>query len=70
MSTMFPVFFLYAVADPHMAPDHFFTVPFDIDNDNFGSSTSKFQHFMQVLCTCMLLTVCHVSKHDMSYNLL
>ncbi|XP_038055526.1 PAN2-PAN3 deadenylation complex subunit pan3-like isoform X2 [Patiria miniata] len=35
------------LADPHMAPDHFFTAPFDIDNDNFGGSTSKFQHFMQ-----------------------
>ncbi|XP_041463610.1 PAN2-PAN3 deadenylation complex subunit Pan3-like isoform X4 [Lytechinus variegatus] len=33
------------LADPHMAPDHFFTAPFD--SDNYGPQTSKLQHLMQ-----------------------
>ena len=34
------------VADPHHAPDHFFTAPFD--SENIGPSTSKLQTLMQV----------------------
>lgn len=33
------------VADPHMAPEHFFTAPFD--SDSFGPPTSKLQTLMQ-----------------------
>lgn len=33
------------LVDPHMAPDHFFTAPFD--SENYGPSTSKLQHLMQ-----------------------
>ncbi|PIK48258.1 putative PAB-dependent poly(A)-specific ribonuclease subunit PAN3-like [Apostichopus japonicus] len=33
------------MADPHMAPEHFFTAPFD--SDSFGPPTSKLQTLMQ-----------------------